>query len=115
MDLSARRELYRSRPGRDFIDSGGRSNRVIARAQPTIWTPVNLPTGNIMIPMTASGPQGPTGQVNNSNTSSFPVGNGGDGGSAHFIFANLNGTISAWDTSVLLLATLAFCDGGGRR
>ena len=24
--------------------------------------------------------------------------NGGDGGSAHFIFANLNGTISAWDT-----------------
>ena len=23
--------------------------------------------------------------------------NGGDGGSAHFIFANLNGTISAWD------------------
>jgi hypothetical protein len=27
---------------------------------------------------------------------SFPVG-GGNGGSAHFIFANLNGTISAWD------------------
>jgi uncharacterized protein (TIGR03118 family) len=26
------------------------------------------------------------------------VGNGGNGGSAHFIFANLNGTISAWDT-----------------
>jgi uncharacterized protein (TIGR03118 family) len=26
------------------------------------------------------------------------VKNGGDGGSAHFIFANLNGTISAWDT-----------------
>jgi hypothetical protein len=26
------------------------------------------------------------------------VNNGGDGGSAHFIFANLNGTISAWDT-----------------
>jgi len=61
-------------------------------------TAVNPPTGNIMIPMTATGPQGPTGQVNNSNTSSFPVGNGGDGGSAHFIFANLNGTISAWDT-----------------
>jgi uncharacterized protein (TIGR03118 family) len=44
-----------------------------------------------------SGPQGPTGQVNNANTSSFSVGKGGDGGSAHFIFANLNGTISAWD------------------
>jgi len=38
-----------------------------------------------------------TGQVANTNTSSFPVGNGGDGASAHFIFANLNGTISAWD------------------
>ena len=61
-------------------------------------TAVNPPTGNIMIPTTASGPQGPTVQVNNTNTSSFPVGNGGDGGSAHFIFANLNGTISAWDT-----------------
>src|SRR6516164_8413930 len=38
-----------------------------------------------------------TGQVANTNTSSFPVGNGGDSASAHFIFANLNGTISAWD------------------
>jgi uncharacterized protein (TIGR03118 family) len=53
--------------------------------------------GNITIPTTASGPQGPTGQVANTNTSAFPV-NGGDGNSAHFIFANLNGTISAWDT-----------------
>ena len=61
-------------------------------------TAVNPPTGNIAIPTTAAGPQGPTGQVNNTNTSSFPVGKGGDGGSAHFIFANLNGTISAWDT-----------------
>ena len=60
-------------------------------------TAVNPPTGNIAIPKTASGPQGLTGQVNNTNTSSFPVGKGGDGGSAHFIFANLNGTISAWD------------------
>ena len=61
-------------------------------------TGVNPPTGNIAIPTTAAGPQGPTGQVNNTNISSFPVGKGGDGGSAHFIFANLNGTISAWDT-----------------
>jgi len=55
--------------------------------------------GNIAIPTTASGPQGPTGQVANTNTSSFPVSvaSGGDGASAHFIFANLNGTISAWD------------------
>ena len=53
--------------------------------------------GIVNIPTTPTGPQGPTGQVNNTNTSSFPV-NGGDGNFAHFIFANLNGTISAWDT-----------------
>ncbi len=60
-------------------------------------TAVNPPNGVISIPTTASGPQGPTGAVANTNTSSFLVGNGGNGGSAHFIFANLNGTISAWD------------------
>jgi uncharacterized protein (TIGR03118 family) len=61
-------------------------------------TAVNPPTGNIAIPPGGSG--GPTGQVANTNTdpTSFPVGSGGNGGSAHFIFANLNGTISAWDT-----------------
>jgi uncharacterized protein (TIGR03118 family) len=53
--------------------------------------------GNIIIPTTAIGPQGPTGQVANTNTTAFLVGNGGDNGSAHFIFANLNGTIAAWD------------------
>jgi uncharacterized protein (TIGR03118 family) len=53
--------------------------------------------GNIIIPTTASGPQGPTGQVANTNTSAFLVNGGGDGNSAHFIFANLNGTIAAWD------------------
>jgi uncharacterized protein (TIGR03118 family) len=47
----------------------------------------------VAIPTTVSGPQGPTGQVNNTNSSSFLVG----GTSAHFIFANLNGTISAWN------------------
>jgi hypothetical protein len=55
--------------------------------------------GNIAIPPGGVGAVGPTGQVANTNTSSFPVSvnSGGDGGSAHFIFANLNGTISAWD------------------
>jgi uncharacterized protein (TIGR03118 family) len=65
-------------------------------------TAVNPPTGNIAMPTTpsgtATGVQGTTGQVNNTNTAAFPVGNGGNGSSAHFIFANLNGTISAWDT-----------------
>src|SRR6516164_10286875 len=39
-------------------------------------------TGIVNIPKTAAGPQGPTGQVNNTNTSSFLVGQGGDGGFA---------------------------------
>jgi uncharacterized protein (TIGR03118 family) len=59
---------------------------------------INSPSGFVGIPTTASGAQGPTGQVANTNTSSFDVVNGGNGGAAHFIFANLNGTISAWDT-----------------
>ena len=46
------------------------------------------------IPTTMSGPQGPTGQVSNTNTSSFIL---SDQASANFIFADLNGTISAWN------------------
>ena len=53
--------------------------------------------GNIAIPPGGVGAVGPTGQVANTNTSSFPVGNGGNGASSNFIFANLNGTISAWN------------------
>jgi len=51
----------------------------------------NIPPGRV-------GPVGPTGQVHNGSLdpSSFPV-IGGNGKSAHFIFANLNGSISAWD------------------
>jgi len=68
---------------------------------------INPPAGFVAIPTTPAGPQGPTGQVNNTNTASFHVGNGGDGNSAHFIFANLNGTISAWDagTTAFIQAT----------
>jgi uncharacterized protein (TIGR03118 family) len=54
--------------------------------------------GNIVIPPGGVGAVGPTGQVNNSNTTAFQVGNGGNGASANFIFANLNGTISAWNS-----------------
>jgi uncharacterized protein (TIGR03118 family) len=55
-------------------------------------------TGFVNIPITAGGPQGPTGQVFSGPTGSFAVGNGGNGGKASFIFADLNGTISAWNT-----------------
>ena len=47
----------------------------------------------VNIPTTAAGPQGPTGQVNN-NTSAFVLANNKP---AAFIFADLNGTISAWN------------------
>jgi len=63
-----------------------------------VKTVINPPSGFVAIPTTASGPQGPTGQVSNVNTASFLVGNGGNGAFAHFIFADKNGTISAWDT-----------------
>ena len=49
----------------------------------------------ITIPKTVIGPQGPTGQVTN-DTSSFLV----NGAPASLIFANLNGTISAWNSSM---------------
>ena len=62
-----------------------------------VKVPINPPSGFVAIPTTAAGPQGPTGQVNNANPFSFAVGHGGDGKPAFFIFANLNGTISAWD------------------
>jgi uncharacterized protein (TIGR03118 family) len=55
----------------------------------------------VAIPTTAGGPpQGPTGQVNNPFTSApnsaFVVGSA----PANFIFANLNGTISAWNNGL---------------
>jgi len=58
---------------------------------------INPPSGHVLIPTTAGGPQGPTGQVFSGATGAFAVGNGGNGGKASFIFANLNGTISAWN------------------
>jgi uncharacterized protein (TIGR03118 family) len=60
----------------------------------TFTTAVKVPL-TVGIP-TISPPQGPTGQVANSG-SGFDV--TGTGKSALFIFANLNGTISAWNGS----------------
>ena len=62
-------------------------------------TKVNVnppPNGFVGIPTTATGPQGPTGQVNNTNTASFQLTPGTLTTSSRFIFANLNGTISGW-------------------
>jgi uncharacterized protein (TIGR03118 family) len=55
---------------------------------------VTAESPTVAIPTTAAGPQGPTGQVSN-DTSSFLV----NGTPASFIYADLNGTISAWNSS----------------
>lgn len=51
--------------------------------------------GFVAIPTTAP-PQGPTGQVANTNIASFQLNPGTASTSARFIFADLNGTISGW-------------------
>jgi len=50
----------------------------------------------VTIPKTASGPQGPTGQVSNIGGSNFLV----SGNPASFVFTNLNGTFSAWNAGL---------------
>ena len=61
----------------------------------TAVTGVNA-QGFVGIPKTATGAQGPTGQVNNTNTGSFQLTPGTASTSSRFLFADLNGTISGW-------------------
>src|SRR5947208_17090961 len=55
-------------------NQGGSTATLYAVTNKTTVAKVNInpPAGDVLIPTTAAGPQGPTGQVNNSNTSSFP-------------------------------------------
>jgi uncharacterized protein (TIGR03118 family) len=77
-------------PTSPFWVSNQRTNTsTLYSVTPTGISKVNL---TVNIPTTASGLQGPTGQVSN-NTSSFLV----NGKPANFIFADQNGTISAWN------------------
>jgi len=81
-------------------DQGKNVSTLYAVTGPTTVSKVNInaPSGFVGIPTTGgNGPQGPTGQVANTNAASFHVNNGGNGARASFIFANLNGTISAWN------------------
>src|SRR5580698_2756819 len=55
----------------------------------------NAPLFTVNVP--PAGASGPTGQVANAMGMGFNVNNGGNGKSAAFIFANLNGSISAWN------------------
>jgi hypothetical protein len=62
---------------------------------------VRAKSPTIAIPTIATGPQGPTGEANN-DTSSFLV----NGTPASLIYANLNGTITAWNSSAGAAAQL---------
>jgi uncharacterized protein (TIGR03118 family) len=65
-------------------------------------TNVSGPLFTVNIP--PAGAAGPTGTVGNASGSGFDVGNGGNGKSAAFIFANLNGSIAAWNGTPLTQA-----------
>jgi len=80
-------------PGSPFWISDQHTN--LATVYPvTDSTDVSPAVLTVSIPTTATGPQGPTGQVSNTNASSFIL---DDDASARFIFADLNGTISGWN------------------
>src|SRR6266850_4115740 len=61
---------------------------------------INPPTGFVAIPNTPPG--GPTGQVSNPNSTAFLLNppNVQPAAPARFIFANLNGSISAWNPAI---------------
>jgi uncharacterized protein (TIGR03118 family) len=87
-------------PGSPFWVSNQGTNSTTLYAV-TDSTDVNspVPVFTVNIPTTDTGPQGPTGQVSNTNASSFQL-TDGNHLSASFIFADLNGTISAWNASL---------------
>jgi uncharacterized protein (TIGR03118 family) len=60
----------------------------------------NAPLFTVNVP--PMGAAGPTGQVANAMGMGFDVNNGGNGKSAAFIFANLNGSIAAWNGNPVL-------------
>ena len=98
-------------------NQGTSTSTLYAVTDKTTVTKVNVnPAGFVAIPTTEPpAPQGPTGQVNNTNPDSFPVAHddGTDGTFARFIFANLNGTISAWDGLPAGNALTAFVQNSG--
>jgi uncharacterized protein (TIGR03118 family) len=82
-----------------WISNQGDNSTTLYRV--TDSTDVNnpVPVFTVNIPTTGTGPQGPTGQVSNTNPDAFHL-TAGNQLSANFIFADLNGTISAWNSSL---------------
>jgi uncharacterized protein (TIGR03118 family) len=85
-------------PGSPFwiSDQGSNSTTLYSVTDSTVVNPP-VPVFTVNIPPT--GGPGPTGQVSNTNPSSFDL-SVGNHMSASFIFADLNGTISAWNPSL---------------
>jgi uncharacterized protein (TIGR03118 family) len=76
-------------------DQGTNSSTLYTVTGPTAVAkvPINAPSGLVGIPTIAGVPNGPTGQVSNSNSATFLLGSS----NARFIFADLNGSIAAWN------------------
>jgi uncharacterized protein (TIGR03118 family) len=71
----------------------------------TLYNGAGVPQSLVVtIPGSATGPSGPTGQVFNSSTSDFTL---SVGGTARFLFANLDGTISGWNPGTGTAASVA--------
>jgi uncharacterized protein (TIGR03118 family) len=80
-------------PGSPFwISDQGKDLATLYSVHGSTGTDVSPVALTVQIPHTMN-PHGPTGQVSNTEPSSFHL---DDGISARFIFANLEGTISAW-------------------
>src|SRR5258705_3244114 len=70
-------------------------------------TVVNSPVPVFTVNIPPTGGPGPTGQVSNTNDSSFHLTAPGDTSAALFIFTDLNGTISAWNPGLGLNGSTA--------
>ena len=75
-----------------WISDQGSNSATLYSVDGSTGTVVNSPAPvfTVNIPTTETGPQGPTGQVSNTNASSFKL-TAGNFMSANFIFADLNG------------------------
>ena len=87
-----------------WISDQGSNSTTLYSVDGSTGTVVNnpAPVFTVNIPTTDGPPQGPTGQVSNTNVDSFKLIDPlpSDHKSAAFIFADLNGTISAWNGSL---------------
>jgi len=90
-------------PGSPFwISDQGSNSTTLYSVDGSTGTDVNMPVPVFTVNIPPTGGPGPTGQVSNTNVDSFKLIDPlpSDHKSAAFIFADLNGTISAWNGSL---------------